>query len=158
MISQFLTKCIIFMLVMVISGSAFACGESLFRVGKGVSYREYTAPIPGNIIVVASTPQEMSMVERLAAAGHHVTVVADANELPDSLADTDTDIVLAMFNDRELVEGALNSYQATYLPVAEDNPEQIRQAKDLYARSLVTDDSVKQFLKTIHKTLKQRQT
>jgi len=87
-----------------------------------------------------------------------VTVVADANELPASLADTDADIVFAMFNDRELVEGALNPYQATFLPVAEDNPEQIRQAKDLYARSLVTDDSVKQFLKTIHKTLKQRQT
>ena len=31
-----------------IGGNAYACGDSLYRVGKGVSYRVYTAPLPGS--------------------------------------------------------------------------------------------------------------
>ena len=29
---------------------AFACGDSLYRVGKGVSYRVYTAPLSYNFV------------------------------------------------------------------------------------------------------------
>jgi hypothetical protein len=38
---------------------ALACGDSLYRVGKGVSYRVYTAPLPGSVLVYGQsvTPQ-----------------------------------------------------------------------------------------------------
>ena len=35
---------------------AFACGDSLYRVGKGVSYRVYTAPLPGFSTFSTSAP------------------------------------------------------------------------------------------------------
>jgi hypothetical protein len=43
---------------------------------------------------------------------------------------------------------------ATYIPVAKDGTLEISQAGELYAQSLSNEDSVKKFLKTIHRTLK----
>jgi hypothetical protein len=40
------------------SVDVLGCGESLFRVGKGLTYRDYTAPFPGNILIVANTEGE----------------------------------------------------------------------------------------------------
>ncbi|MBT8096843.1 MAG: hypothetical protein KJO19_07375, partial [Woeseia sp.] len=56
-----LTACIFTLL----AGNVLACGESLFRVGKGVAFREYTAPLPGSILVVANSASELALVERL---------------------------------------------------------------------------------------------
>lgn len=137
---------------------AFACGESLFRVGKGVNYRNYFAPIPGRIIAVAKTNGELAMVERLSAAGHDVHVVSSPDEISETLAaEHDFDVVLALYSQRDTVEKELSGYTATYLPVAREGTEEVARAHDAYAYSLQTDDSVKQFLKTIHRTLKQRQ-
>lgn len=140
------------------SVDAFACGESLFRVGKGVSYRNYFAPVPGRIIAVAKTEGELAMVERLSAAGHDVHVVSNPGEISETLAaEHDFDLVLALFSQRDSVEKELSGFSATYLPVARGDTEEVAQARASYAHSLETDDSVKQFLKTIHRTLKQRQ-
>jgi hypothetical protein len=49
----------------VLSITAFACGESMFRVGKGVHYRAYSAPIPGLILVYARTDSERSIADSL---------------------------------------------------------------------------------------------
>lgn len=136
-----------------VSSSAFACGESLFRVGKGVSFREYTAPLPGNILVVASTPAELAMVERLAAAGHDITVVSAASQISEKITSQQYDVVLAYFSERTTVESQLASSAVAYIPVAIGKPE-ASQAKSEYERSLRNDDSVKTFLKTIHRTLK----
>lgn len=136
---------------------AFACGESLFRVGKGVNYRNYFAPLPGKIIAVAHTEGELAMVERLAAAGHDVQVVSNADELSEVLSGNDFDIVLALYSQRDSVEPLLAGHRATYLPVAREGTGEVAEAHERYAHSLETDDSVKQFLKTIHRTLKQRQ-
>lgn len=38
-----------------LAGNGHACGESLFHVGKGVAFRQYKAPLPGNIIAIART-------------------------------------------------------------------------------------------------------
>ncbi|MDX1480834.1 MAG: hypothetical protein R3315_04105 [Woeseiaceae bacterium] len=145
------------MLASLVATSAIACGESLFRVGKGVGFREYTAPLPGSILVVANTEAELLMVERLAAAGHDIHVVADPSQIEQELARHDVDIVLAYFRDRGSVEGQLSAMTAaTYIPVAMDGTAEIRQASELYPRSLSNEDSVLTFLKTIHKTLKSR--
>lgn len=135
--------------------TAWACGESLFRVGKGVGFREYTAPLPGSILVVANTEAEMLMVERLAAAGHDIHVVSDPSEIADELANHDIDVVLAYFSQRDTVETQMSAVTAaTYIPVAQDGTLEIAQAGELYQRSLSNEDSVLKFLKTIHKTLR----
>lgn len=137
-----------------ISGSVLACGESLFRVGKGVNFREYTAPLPGNILVVAKTEAELAMVERLAAAGHNIHVVSDPSEIRDELQQHEIDIVLAYFSEREMVVAQSASSSATFLPVAMDGTQEEAEAEQMFERSLSNEDSVKKFLKTIHRTLK----
>ena len=32
-----------------------ACGDSLYRVGKGISFRVYTAPLPGSVPKITSS-------------------------------------------------------------------------------------------------------
>jgi len=140
--------------LILLSGNAFACGESLFRVGKGVSFREYTAPLPGSILVVARTEAELILVERLAAAGHDITVVPDASQIGVEIDTGQFDIVLAYFGDKTEVESQMSSSSATFIPVAASGTEEVSQAGRDYQRSLVNDDSVLTFLKTIHRSLK----
>ena len=142
-------------LVALLAGNVYACGESLFRVGKGVGFREYTAPLPGSILVVANTEAEMAMVERLAAAGHDIHIVSDPSEIGEELENHKIDIVLAYFSQRDDVESQMSPMAAaTYIPVAMDGTLEVSQAGELYQRSLSNEDSVLKFLKTIHKTLK----
>jgi hypothetical protein len=46
---------------------------------------------------------------------------------------------------------------ATYLPVAQYDSEEPQLARQLYPEYLESNDSLKHFLKVIHKTLKHRQ-
>jgi hypothetical protein len=138
-----------------LAGNAFACGESLFRVGKGVAFREYSAPLPGSILIVASTEAELALVERLSAAGHDIHVVSDPSEIGEELQNHDIDVVLAYYSEREVVEDEMSSMaSATYIPVAMDGTPEISEASKHYQRSLSNEDSVLKYLKTIHRTLK----
>ena len=138
-----------------LAGNAFACGESLFRVGKGVAFREYTAPLPGSILVVANTEAELELVARLAAAGHDIHVVSDPSEIGEELQNHDIDVVLAYYSAREVVEDEMSSMASvTYIPVAMNGTAETSEASELYQQSLSNDDSVLKYLKTIHGTLK----
>ena len=138
-----------------LAGNAFACGESLFRVGKGVAFREYTAPLPGSILVVANTEAELVLVERLAAAGHDIHVVSDPSEIGEELQNHEIDVVLAYYSEREVVEDEMSSMaSATYIPVTMDGTLETSEASGLYERSVSSEDSVLKYLKTIHRTLK----
>ncbi len=137
----------------ILAGNVYACGESLFRVGKGVSFREYTAPLPGSILVVAKTESELAFVERLAAAGHAIYVVSDPSEIGDQIQKNEINIVLAHFHQRDVVESH-DLAATTFIPVARHGTDEVDQADELYQRSLTNEDSVLKFLKTIHKTLK----
>lgn len=144
------------LILSLLTGSALACGESLFRVGKGVAFRQYTAPIPGTILVVASTESELQMVNQLVAAGHDVHVVADPALIGEEIAKNDHhfDIVLAYFSQRDEVARQTVDTTVAYLPVAIDGTAEETQAKATFGRSLSNTDSTKTFLKTIHRTLK----
>ena len=140
-----------------LSLDALACGESLFRVGKGLTYRDYTAPFPGNILIVAKTEGELAMVERLAAAGHHVHVVSEPGEISAQLRDEEFDIVMAYYTQRDIVQTQLRGSSITYLPVAHAGTQEEQMVESAYRRYLSSDDSVKSFLWAIHRTLKDRQ-
>ena len=137
------------------AGNAFACGESLFRVGKGVAFREYTAPLPGSILVVAKTEAELALVERLAAAGHDIHVVSDPSDIGEDLQNHDINVVLAYYSEREVVEDEMSAMaSATYIPVVKDGTQETSEASGRYQRSISSEDSVLKYLKTIHRTLK----
>src|SRR5262245_21019232 len=109
---------------------ASACGESLFRVGRGAAYRAQTAALPGNVLLVAPSEEAKALADRLAAAGHKVHIVETANLIGDELKNGKYDIVLASYNDRELVAAQTAGATARYVPVATEEGQ-----KDLAAQS-----------------------
>jgi hypothetical protein len=149
--TAFLAGCVAALLV----SDAFACGESLIRVGRGITFREYSAPLPGNLLVVARTEGEIAMAERLAAAGHDVHVVSDPAQIASEISGAEHafDIVLAMFSQREAVEAQAG--MVTFLPVAAEGAEEA-QAADLYGHYVADQASVKQVLREIHSVLRGR--
>ena len=144
------------LIVTLLAGTALGCGESLFRVGKSVAFRQYTAPLPGSIIVVANTEAELMMVDQLVAAGHDVHVVDEPADIGAEMQEHSFDIVLAYFHQREVVAAQTESAAIAYIPVAMNGTDEEGLARRMYDRSLSSDDSVKKFLKTIHRTLKSR--
>ncbi|NKB98927.1 MAG: hypothetical protein GKR90_10600 [Pseudomonadales bacterium] len=150
----------IFSTILIYANSAWACGESLFHVGKGVVFREYTAPLPGKILMVARSEGDLILAERLSAAGHDVRTIADPGQIGQELAQSDFNIVLSLFAERQLVaqqmQNATNDIR--YLPVAQDGTAEEQAANAVTRHALSTDDSVKNFLRAIHRTLKQSKT
>lgn len=135
-----------------VSLDAQACGESLFRVGKGVAYRAQTAPLPGNVLVVSP---DSGLADRLAAAGHHIKVVSTPEQIAQELRTGKFDIVLASFNDREVVaaQTAGVAHAPRFVPVTTEAAQKAVAAQS-YERYLSDDDDFTQFLRVIHRTLK----
>jgi hypothetical protein len=133
---------------------AHACGESLFRVGRGAAYRAQTAPLPGNVLLVAPSADAKALAERLAAAGHRVQIVETADLIAEELSKNRYDVVLASYNDRELVAAETAGATTSYIPVATEASQ-----KELLAQSFARDrylaesDTFNHFLKVIHRTL-----
>jgi len=154
-------KCRILILTVVaatfLSVDVLACGDSLYRVGKGVSYRVYTAPLPGSVLVYGQSEGAKQLAEALAQSGHGVRLVDNEMELNMELQSGAYDVVIAPYSEHEVVEaGAGNGGSATYLPVALSDEEEVA-ATQSYSKVMVADqDEIKHYLKAIHKTLKSK--
>jgi len=150
---------LLILLSLVFSLDVIACGESLHRVGKGVAYRVYTAPLPGNVLVYGTAEGTQQLAEALARSGHGVRWVDSETELASELAKGEYDVVIAPFSDHAAVESStqiVNASNVTFIPVAMSGEEQ-RLAKQSYSRVMLADKSeVKHFLKAIHKALKSK--
>ena len=116
-----------------LSQAAFACGDSLYRAGKGVAYRTYTAPLPGNLLVIGESEYVAHIVEDLRASGHNVRHASDTANMRAVLEEARFDAVLASSPHRERIEAAVES--SRYVEVTGKR-------------------SIKHYLKTIHKILK----
>ena len=142
---------------MISSLNAMACGDSLYRVGKGVSYRVYTAPLPGSVLVYGASEGAQQLAEALAESGHGVRLVDNETDLNMELQSGDYDVVIAPYSDHNAVEaGTANASSATYLPVAISKDEE-KTASQNYSKVMLADrDEIKHYLKAIHKTLKSK--
>jgi hypothetical protein len=140
-----------------VTADAFACGDSLYRVGKGVSYRVYTAPLPGSVLVYGQSESTQQLAEELALSGHGVRLVSSADELETELQYGDYDVVIAAYSDRAAVEssaGAAAESNVTFLPVVQTDEEEAL-ARQQYKRVMMAQqDEIKNYLKAIHLTLK----
>lgn len=136
-----------------------ACSDTLYRVGKDASYRVYTAPLPGSVLVYGHSEGARQLAEALAQSGHGVRFVDNQIELTSALSTKNYDVVIAPYHDHSAIEAsAANSgnNKTTYLPVAL-NREQAKVASQSYARVLVANQhEIKHYLKAIHKTLKEK--
>lgn len=138
------------------SANAWACGESLFRVGKGVNFREYTAPLPGRVLVVASTEAELRLAASLSAAGHDIHVVSEPGMIGAELKVHEFDIVLAYLSQQESVLAQIGKLPVAYIPVVDAESDEEAEALQQFEVRLSSNDSTRTFLKTIHRTLKAR--
>jgi hypothetical protein len=141
----------------ILTFNAFACGDSLYRVGKGVSYRVYTAPLPGSVLVYGQSEGARQLAEALAQSGHGVRLVDNEMELTMELETGNYDVVIAPYSEHSAVESnskISESDTTTYLPVAL-NVDEEKIASQSYSKVMVADkDEIKHYLKAIHKTLK----
>ena len=138
--------------LMICAADAMACGESLFRVGQGARF-SYTAPISGTILIVAHTESGRTLANLLAESGHDVHVVSSTSEIGAELGERRFDVVLALFSERKVVEAQMAAFGTTFLPVA--TVEERDLARDLYSTALTDGDSLKRYLRAIHRTLKE---
>ena len=137
-----------------------ACGESLFRAGG--LHRAQTAPLPGDVLfVVPSTETNLPYVEaieladRLESAGHNVRVVDSAERISEELKKSKYDVVLAAYNDRDVVAAQIAgaSASAKYVPIAtEEGQKELAAAS--YERYVSCADDFTEFLRAIHRTLR----
>lgn len=143
-------------ILLVASEYTLACGESMFRVGKGVHYRAFSAPIPGSVLVYARTDSELVVAENLRLAGHSVLVVGNDADLATEMRNQEFDVVVAPYSKREAVEGQSAQFASrpAWLPVVEKGSPDQRLARAQYDRVVTTDDDVRKYLKAIHKSLK----
>ena len=141
-----------------IGGNAYACGDSLYRVGKGVSYRVYTAPLPGSVLVYGEGEGAELLAKELARSGHGVRLVSNGEELQTELGSGAYDVVIAAYSDQSTVlpSAGKASGAPTFLPVALNDDEE-KQAREEHERVMLAEkDEIKHYLKAIHRTLKQR--
>jgi hypothetical protein len=145
--------------VAVFALDAIACGDSLYRVGKGVSYRVYTAPLPGSVLVYGQSEGAKQLAEALAQSGHGVRLVDNEMDLTMELETGNYDVVIAPYSEHAAVESnseVSGSVATTYLPVALNGDEE-ELANQSYSKVMVADkDEIKHYLKAIHKSLKNK--
>ena len=135
------------------STAALACGDSLYRAGKGVSYRTYSAPLPGNLLIFGNSEGARLLAEELARSGHEVQFVSNASDLAQQLESGLYDVVIAPYGERQSIESAKSS--SAFLPIAAGGDEE-RLAKKTYGRVMVPEKhEIKHYLKAIHRALKE---
>ena len=141
---------------MVVSQTAFACGDTLYRVGKGVSYRVYTAPLPGKVLVYGQAKEAVQLAEALSQSGHGVRLVETEVELALEMGKTEYDVVIAAYSEHSAVEAYQQNSDADFIPVVWSKEEE-KIARQSYDQVLVANrDNIKHYLKAIHKSLKAR--
>lgn len=142
------------LLTIIMSDIAMACGDSLYRVGRGVSYRTYSAPLPGNLLVFGTSEGAKQLAEELARSGHGVHMVGSAEELTAELEKGGYDVVIAPYSERTAVEQNTVASSASYLPIAMSGEEE-RMARASYERVMLPEKhELKHYLKEIHRALK----
>lgn len=138
--------------------TAWACGDSLYRVGKGVSYRVYTAPLPGNVLIYGSSEAHAELAKALSEAGHRVDVVHTEVELSREMGMGRYDVVIGAYSEHDAIESMVSSNVsgATYLPVVDTEVEAKSMERNYSQVMIASRDEIKHYLKAIHKTLKSK--
>lgn len=151
-----LITAIIALVTLFLSLEVLACGDSLYRVGKGVSYRVYTAPLPGSVLVYGQSEGAKQLAEALAQSGHGVHFVENETDFAQEMGKGSYDVVIAAYSDHAMVEANQEGSGAEFIPVVESDEEE-QAAKRAYDRVLLADQAeIKHYLKAIHTSLKSK--
>ena len=138
-----------------VAGNAYPCGDNaVYRVGKGVAYRVYTAPLPGHVLVYGHTDAARELALELLRSGHEVRFVSSDQELRSELETGAYDVVIAPYGEQAAVGLGAAGGSARLLPVA-NTPDEKAQARKNHEHVLqAQEDDIKQYLIAIHRALK----
>lgn len=145
--------------LVLLSMNAIACSDTLYRVGAAVSYRVYTAPLPGSVLVYGQSEGARHLAQALSESGHGVRFVDNAIQLTAELSSGQYDVVIAPYQEHETVESsatASGKSDAVYLPVVMTRKEEELARQNYTSVMLAERDEIKHYLKAIHKTLKKK--
>ena len=156
---QLLIRPLIGLAALLLSVDAMACSDTLYRVGKDVTYRVYTAPLPGSVLVYGHSEGARQLAQALAQSGHGVRFVENESQLTLELATRNYDVVIAPLGDSSAVEASTSASgndKTVYLPIAL-NRDEAEIASQTYSKVMVADQhEIKHYLKAIHKALKSK--
>ena len=141
-----------------IAVDAIACAGSLHRMGMGVSYRTYSVPLPGSVLIYGHGMGAQQLAWALARSGHGVKLIGDDGKLKSEIDSGAYDVIIASYSELPIVRtktiSAVNA--PSVLPIAQDAVEEA-QARNEYKRVMhAQKHEIKHYLKAIHLTLKQR--
>lgn len=131
---------------------AQACGESLLRTGQGLRYQVYKAKVPATVLVYADAARP-EVLTGLEAAGHRITLAANAAALDQALLARRYDLVMADAADVGAV-GARMQVHAVRAELVLVVPEHAMAQR--HANAIDVDASLGQYLKRINQIMKAR--
>ncbi len=154
-----LRRCVIWSLIpLLLAGTVpqtLACGESLYRVGRGLAYRVYSAPLPANLIVYTRSESEAVFARHLAESGHTVHAVSSHEQLQNAVNVITGAVVIAPVAEVDALQASNTTREWTvqFLPVVDGGKDELGEARLRYGQVLSSGDDLKDFLRAIHRTL-----
>jgi len=119
-----------------------ACHEVIVTMGKGLATQAYIAPNPANVLILYTDASHDREYAGLDLAGHHLTLVADMDELTEQLAQDRYDIVIAPL---DLVDAVTSRVVADgsvrVVPVVSRDMRRDNGIRDRFDEYLVDGDS-----------------
>ena len=139
----------------------YACGEGLYTMGEGSRHRGYLAPRPATVLIYndqGTVPEATKAVYRgLVHAGHKVEVARNAGQLSTALRDRRYDVVIADYDQIDVVDLQVDLVSKTsLLPIVTNEQRGTDSWKERFRFSLTQGASLGQYLKLIDKLVKDR--
>lgn len=139
----------------------FACGEGIYTMGEGARHRGYLAPRQATVLIYndqGTVPEATKAVYRgLVHAGHKVEVARNAGQLSTALRDRRYDVVIADYDQIDVVDLQVDLVSKTsLLPIVTNEQRGTDSWKERFRFSLTQGASLGQYLKLIDKLVKDR--
>ena len=139
----------------------FACGEGIYTMGEGARHRGYLAPRQATVLIYndqGTVPEATKAVYRgLVHAGHKVEVARNAGQLSTALRDRRYDVVIADYDQIDVVDLQVDLVSKTsLLPIVTNEQRGTDSWKERFRFSLTQGASLGQYLKLIDKLVKER--
>lgn len=145
------------------SATVFACGESIFHTGHAMRYRAFITRRPAAILIYSPGSWEngaarAELYSGLQNAGHHVTVVGDAQALSQALMARNYDVVIARAGDIAAIQAQVPKSEAepSFLALGGADAKSNDRLRQQYTGVLREGADLNQYLKSIEKTMETR--
>lgn len=149
-----LTKSLLFAGLIAGSQGALACGEMMVNAGKGLAFQAWLAREPADVLVLYTDASDERAYAGLEQAGHHLTLVTDADQLAEALEQNSYDIVISSYDMVDTVAPLAASRQLTrLLPIVERSMRRSSAVRDRFDQFLVEGAGVGQYLSVINRIL-----